>query len=76
MSVGGVTVNPRESSLLNAAAVLLARHGQDAAYGPAHAVRDALALETEVSQQVQGAILWGASPDNVSLDNLRKVAAL
>ena len=54
-------MNPRESSLLNAAAILLARHGQDAAYGPAHAVRDALELETEVILQadaVPGYISW------------------
>lgn len=44
-------MNPRESSLLQASAILLARHGMDATYGPAHAVRDALALETEVQRQ-------------------------
>ena len=43
-------MNPRESSLLQAAAILLSRN-QDTAYGPAHAVRDALALEDEVSRQ-------------------------
>lgn len=50
-------MNPRESSLLNAAAILLSRHGQDVAYGPAHAVRDALALETEVAQQLESRLL-------------------
>ena len=48
-------MNPRESTLILAAAQLL-NGNRDTAYGPAHAVRDALEIETEVSRQVLGAI--------------------
>lgn len=66
-------MNPREATLVNAAAVLLARHGQDVAYGPAHAVRDALALETEVKNQTEPA---GLPPGWKSPQTLREVGAV
>lgn len=44
-------MNPREAALLSAAATLLSTK-QDVAYGPADAVRDALALEQEIAQQL------------------------
>lgn len=75
-------MNPRESALLAAAATLLSTK-QDVAYGPAHAVRDALALETEVYQQLGSRAGIFARPGGASvsaleeqMQELRKAGAL
>lgn len=76
-------MNPRESALLSAAATLLG-HNRDTAYGPAHAVRDALELEQEVEMQTYPERAAAASANGKRLiaelqsatDKLREAGAL
>ena len=64
-------MNPREAALLAAAAQLL-NGNRDTAYGPAHAVRDALALEQEVAQQLGAQ----TAPTPYETEALRALGAL
>ena len=68
-------MSPRESALLTAAAQLLGAN-RDTTYGPARAVRDALALETEVAQQTATRYGRGVFGDEAPVAELRKAGAL